>query len=170
VDNGKIAILGPEPGDVSALADILMECVARGDSVSFLHPLDRAIAVNFWERWLASSDRVVFGARLGGVIVSTVTLLLGMPQNQPHRAEIAKVMTRPAYRGRGIATRLMRAAEAEAVHRGKLLMTLDTAADGGAGPFYERMGFHKIGTIPDYALKPHGGLTGATFYWKRIAS
>ena len=167
-----IEALRGSPAVVAALADILIETVAGGGSVSFMHPLERQHAEVFWQRSLAAAqrgERVVFGARENGLLVGTVTLLLDMPLNQPHRAEIAKMMTRVAYRGRGIATVLMRAAEREAVARGKSLMTLDTAADGGAGPFYERMGFEKAGTIPDYAFKPQGGLTGTLIYWKRIA-
>lgn len=164
-----IAPLGPE--DAPALADLLIETVAAGSSVSFMHPLGREEAIAFWKQSLAAAERgarVVFGAHENGILLGTVTLLLDMPPNQPHRGEIAKMMTCVSHRGRGIASRLMRAAEAEALRRGKSLLTLDTASDGGAGPFYERMGFRKAGVLPDYAFKPHGGLTGTIFYWKRI--
>ena len=97
-----------------------------------------------------------------------LTLLVTMPPNQPHRAEIAKMMTHPQARQRGIATRLIQAAEAEAAARGKTLLVLDTAADEGAGPFYEKLGYSLSGEIPDFALKPHGGLTGTLFFWKKL--
>ena len=97
-----------------------------------------------------------------------MTLLLDCPPNQPHRAEIAKLMTRQSYRNRGVATALMQAAETLAAQRGRTLLTLDTATDGGASRLYERLGFTLAGVIPDYALKPHGGLTGTMIYWKRI--
>ena len=97
-----------------------------------------------------------------------MTLLLDCPPNQPHRAEIAKLMTRPTYRGQGIATALMHAAEALAQQRDRTLLVLDTATEGGAATLYERLGFTLAGEIPDYALKPHGGLTGTLIYWKRI--
>jgi ribosomal protein S18 acetylase RimI-like enzyme len=97
-----------------------------------------------------------------------VTLLLDFPPNQPHRAEVAKLMTRTSHRGRGIATLLMRAVEAVAVERGRSLLVLDTATEGGAATLYERLGFTLTGEIPDYAYKPHGGLTGTLIYWKRI--
>ena len=99
-----------------------------------------------------------------------MSLLLDLPQNQPHRAEIAKLMTHPLHQGRGVAAALMRRAEEEAVARSRTMLTLDTAAEDGASGFYEKRGFTLAGTIPDYALKPHGGLTGAMFYWKRIGA
>ncbi|RUZ54836.1 GNAT family N-acetyltransferase, partial [Mesorhizobium sp. M7A.F.Ca.US.003.02.2.1] len=108
------------------------------------------------------------GAWDGKNLVGTVTLLLDCPPNQPHRAEIAKLMTRTDYRGRGVGTRLMRAAESLAVEKGRTLLVLDTATEEGASGLYERLGFTLAGEIPDYALKPHGGLTGTLIYWKRI--
>ena len=98
-----------------------------------------------------------------------MTLLTAMPPNQPHRAELAKMMTHPQARGRGVASALVHEALARAVQEGKTLIVLDTATDEGAGPFYEKLGFTLAGEIPDFALKPHGGLTGTLFYWKRLA-
>ena len=97
-----------------------------------------------------------------------MTLLLGLPPNQPHRAEIAKMMTRISYRHRGVATALLRAAEHAAVERGRWLLVLDTAVDEGASGLSERLGFKLSGIIPDYAFRPHGGLTGTMIYWKRL--
>ena len=104
------------------------------------------------------------------MLAGTVTLLLDWPPNQPHRAEIAKLMTRPSHRGRGVAVALMRAAEAAAVQRARTLLVLDTATEGGAAGLYERLGWRLAGEIPDFALKPHGGLTGTLIYWKRIGA
>ena len=101
-------------------------------------------------------------------LIGTVTLLLNLPPNQPHRAEIAKMMTRVSHRHRGIATALLREAERMAIARGRWLLVLDTAEDEGAAGLYERMGFQLTGVIPDYAFKPHGGLTGTLIYWKRL--
>jgi ribosomal protein S18 acetylase RimI-like enzyme len=136
-----------------------------------MHPLAPETARTFWSDALAAAkrgERLVLGAFDGETLAGTVTLLLNLPQNQPHRAEIAKLMTRGSYRGRGIATELMRAAEAEAVKRSRTLLVLDTAEEDGASKLYERIGFTYAGTIPDYALKPRGGLTGTMLYWKRI--
>jgi ribosomal protein S18 acetylase RimI-like enzyme len=167
----EIRALSASPDIRAMLADMLIETVANGGSVTFMHPLDVATAQAFWDGALASAargERIVLGAFDGQALAGTVSLLLDCPPNQPHRAEIAKMMTRRSYRGRGVATALMRAAERIAVERARTLLTLDTAAEEGASALYEKLGFTLAGTIPDYAQKPHGGLTGAMFYWKRI--
>jgi ribosomal protein S18 acetylase RimI-like enzyme len=154
------------------LADLLVETVASGGSVSFMHPLAPAAAEAFWDGALAAAgrgERIVFGAWDGVALVGTVTLLLDLPPNQPHRAEIAKMMTRVSHRGRGIATALLRAAEDVALENGRSLLVLDTATEDGAAGLYERLGFTLAGEIPGYALKPHGGLTGTLIYWKRLS-
>jgi ribosomal protein S18 acetylase RimI-like enzyme len=150
-----------------------VETVASGGSVSFMHPLPLEVADAFWRDSLAAArrgERIVLGAFDGDDLVATVTLLLSLPPNQPHRAEIAKMMTRLSHRHRGIASALMRAAEKLAVERGRTLLVLDTAVDEGASGLYEGLGFNLTGIIPDYALRPHGGLTGTMIYWKRIAA
>ena len=155
------------------LAEIIIEVVANGGSVSFMHPLSKETALAFWEASLASADRgerVVLGARMNGQLISTVTLLLNCPENQPHRAEIAKLMTRVHNRGKGVARALVTKAEQIAVSKGRILLNLDTAADEGAAGFYESLGFQKSGIIPDYAFKPFGGLTDTIIYWKRIGN
>ncbi|WP_375774912.1 GNAT family N-acetyltransferase [Bradyrhizobium sp. ma5] len=156
-----------------ALSELLIETVASGGSVSFMHPLSPDDAHAFWQDSLgaaARGERVVLGAFDGDSLISTVTLLLKLPPNQPHRAEIAKMMTRVSHRSRGVATALLRAAEALAIGHGRTLLVLDTAVDDGAAPLYEKQGFQLSGIIPDYALKPHGGLTGTMIYWKKIGT
>jgi ribosomal protein S18 acetylase RimI-like enzyme len=168
-----IAVLESSSEVLAALADILVETVAGGGSVSFLHPLAPEAAQGFWTTALAAAERgerVVLGAWDDGDLVGTVTLLLDCPPNQPHRAEIAKLMVRPAHRGRGFAAALMRAAEAIALARGRTLLVLDTAEEGGAAGLYEGLGYQQVGLIPDYALKPHGGLTGTIIYFRRIGA
>ncbi len=152
------------------LSEILVEVVANGGSVSFMHPLSLEAADKFWQSSLAAVARgesVILGAFDSGKLVGTVTLLLDCPPNQPHRAEIAKLMTRISYRRKGVAKLLMRAAERIAVEKKRTLLVLDTATDGGASKFYEEIGYNLVGEIPDYALKPQGGLTGTKIYWKR---
>ncbi|MHC6150597.1 GNAT family N-acetyltransferase [Bradyrhizobium elkanii] len=161
------------PAIRSALRELLIETVAGGGSVSFMHPLSPDDADAFWQDSLgaaARGERIVLGAFTGNDLIGTVTLLLKLPPNQPHRAEIAKMMTRLAHRHRGVATELMRAAEQLAITHGRTLLVLDTAEEDGAAPLYERLGFQLTGIIPDYALKPHGGLTGTMIYWKRIGA
>ena len=166
-----IIVLTSELRVISALADLLIETVASGGSIGFMHPVAPTKAMAFWKASLEAAgrgERVVFGAYDGDVLVGTVTLLLDCPPNQPHRAEIAKMMTRVSRRGEGIARSLMEAAERMAIEKGRSLLNLDTAEDEGAAGLYEKMGFQRTGVIPDYALKPHGGLTGTIIYWKRI--
>jgi ribosomal protein S18 acetylase RimI-like enzyme len=167
----QIKALTSSPNICSDLSDILIETVANGGSVSFMHPLSKEAAGTFWTNALGAADRgerIILGAFDGDRLVGTVTLLLDLPPNQPHRAEIAKMMTRISHRHRGIATALLREAEQMAIARGRWLLVLDTAEDEGAAGLYERMGFKLTGIIPDYALKPHGGLTGTLIYWKRL--
>jgi ribosomal protein S18 acetylase RimI-like enzyme len=167
----EIKTLRAAPKTSELLSDILIEVVADGGSVSFMHPLAPVTARAFWDDALAAAargERIVLGAWDGEELVGTVTLLLDCPPNQPHRAEIAKLMTRLSHRRQGVAAALMRAAEALAVQRERRLLVLDTATEGGASRFYEGLGFVLAGEIPDYALKPLGGLTGTMIYWKRI--
>jgi ribosomal protein S18 acetylase RimI-like enzyme len=154
-----------------ALSDILVEVVADGGSVSFMHPLAVDAAARFWNQSLAAAERgerIVLGIFDSDALAGTVTVILDCPPNQPHRAEIAKLMVRPDYRGRGYARALLIEAEARAAAAGRTLLVLDTATDGGAMGLYESLGFTPAGIIPDYALKPHGGLTGTMIYWKRL--
>ena len=167
----EIGALSASPKNCEILSALLIETVANGGSVSFMHPLDLATAEAFWDDALAAADRgerIVLGAWDGAVLAGTVSLLLNCPPNQPHRAEIAKMMTRVGHRGKGVATALMRAAENLAVERSRTLLVLDTAVEDGAAALYEKLGFVLAGTIPDYALKPLGGLTGTMVYWKRV--
>ena len=167
----SIAPLTSDPQTIAALADLLIEVVANGGSVSFMHPLSRPTALQFWTASLAAADagrRIVLGGWAGGGLAGTVTLDLDTPQNQPHRADIAKLMTAMRWRGRGVARALMIEAERLAASCGRTLLTLDTAEEDGAAGLYERLGFTFAGAIPDYAFKPHGGLTGTRIYFKRV--
>jgi ribosomal protein S18 acetylase RimI-like enzyme len=166
-----IAPLTDEPTTRWALTEILIEAVASGGSVSFVHPLAPEQADAFWRNSLAAADRgerIVLGAFDADKLIGTVTLVLDLPPNQPHRAEIAKMITRISHRGRGVARALMGAAESLAIARERTLLVLDTATEDGASGLYEGLGFTLSGIIPDYALKPRGGLVGTMIYWKRI--
>ena len=103
----EIRPLSAEPELVARLSEILIETVAHGGSISFMHPLEYPAASAFWENALGAArrgERVVLGAFEGEELIGTVSLLLDLPPNQPHRAEIAKMMTHPGHRGRGAAT------------------------------------------------------------------
>jgi ribosomal protein S18 acetylase RimI-like enzyme len=168
-----ITRLSSHPKTIAALSEILIEVVATGGSVSFMHPLAPEAAAEFWAKSMSVADagnRVVLGATVDGDLAGTVTLDLDTPQNQPHRAEIAKLMTRVRHRGRGVARTLMLEAERIAIAEGRTLLTLDTAAEDGAAALYEGLGFEFAGAIPGYALKPLGGLTATLLYFKRIGA
>jgi ribosomal protein S18 acetylase RimI-like enzyme len=167
-----ITALKSSPSIIMELSEILIQTVASGGSVSFMYPLPMEVAERFWQDSLAAADRgerIVLGAFDEEDLIGTVTLQLALPPNQPHRAEIAKMMVRLSHRRRGIGTALMRAAEALALKHGRKLLVLDTAVDDGASELYEGLGFQLTGIIPNYAFKPHGGLTGTMIYWKRLA-
>ncbi|MEP7067244.1 MAG: GNAT family N-acetyltransferase [Gemmatimonadota bacterium] len=171
MSGSEIKPLSASPKISEALSTMMIEVVASNGSVSFMHPLEPQRARAFWDAALAAADRgerIILGAFDGDVLAGTVTLLLDCPPNQPHRAEVAKMMTRPSHRRRGIASALMHELEHLAVQHGRTLLVLDTATVDGASALYERHGFTFAGEIPDYALTPFGDLTGTRLYWKRI--
>jgi ribosomal protein S18 acetylase RimI-like enzyme len=167
----EIETLAWAPPTVEALAEILVAVVEGGGSVGFMHPLSMADAEAFWDESLeraGAGERVVLGARLDGQLAGPVTLTLAPWPNQAHRAEIAKLMTAPEHRRRGLATRLIGEAERVAAACGRTLLTLDTAEEDGAARLYEGLGYVRAGRIPNYALKPHGGLTGTIVLFKTL--
>lgn len=159
--------------DVELLASILIDCVAEGASVSFMAPLARAKAQVFWDGVLhyhANGERIVLVAEdaVSGMIVGTVQVVLAMPENQPHRAEIAKMLVHPSARRRGLGTLLMQAAEAVARSAGRTLLVLDTATGGDAERLYRRLGWQPCGVIPGYALRPDGIPCDTTFFYRTL--
>ncbi|MEO5576658.1 MAG: GNAT family N-acetyltransferase, partial [Gaiellaceae bacterium] len=101
-------------------------------------------------------------------LVGTVQVILAMPPNQPHRAEIAKLLVHSSARGRGIARRLMAQAEIEAGAEGKTLLVLDAVTGGDAARLYDRLGWTTVGVVPNYALYPDGRLCDTTVFWKAL--
>ena len=157
---------------IEELADVLIDCVEGGASVSFMLPLTRARAVAFWRRvaqGVAVGERALLVTEDAHGVCGTVQLVLDQPENQPHRAELSKMLVHRRARRRGLGAALMRAAEAAARDCGKTLLVLDTANDE-AERLYERLGWTRVGVIPDYALLPHGGLGGTTVYYRNLAS
>lgn len=165
---------GKEPSSIlTELSDLLIAVIAAGGSVGFMHPLARESAESFWTQAFdqaLAGKRVLLGAFEGKRLCATVSVLLDMPPNQRHRGEIAKMMTHPDCRGRGLAAALLAAAEQIARAHGKSVLTLDTASVDGASTLYERMGYCFAGELPDYALTPHGQLSGTRLYWKRLGA
>ncbi|MCG7781180.1 GNAT family N-acetyltransferase [Lelliottia amnigena] len=156
--------------NIDALADILANCVNGGASVSFMAPFSHQDACAFW-RGVAESvkrqERTVLVCRdPHGELLGTVQLLTDQPENQPHRADVAKLLVHEKARRRGVAMALMEALEAAAREQGKTVLVLDTASGSGAESFYVRGGWIRVGEIPDYALMPDGEMTATTVFYK----
>jgi GNAT superfamily N-acetyltransferase len=160
------------PSDAEALADVLLDCVEGGASVGFMLPLPRPRAVAFWENVSASAargERIVLVAEdTSGTVVGTVQVVLAMPDNQPHRADIAKMQVHRRARRRGLGETLMRAAEDAARGAGRTLLVLDTVTGGDAERLYTRLGWKRCGEIPGYALWPRGGLCSTTVFYREL--
>ena len=158
-------------GELAQLADVLVDCVAGGASVSFMHPLPRERALAFWREAAAaatSGERVLLVAQDAQGLCGTVQLILAQPENQPHRADLAKMLVHRRARRRGVGAALLRAAEQAARERGKTLLVLDTAS-ADAERLYQRLGWQSVGVVPDYALLPQGGYCDTHFYYRRLA-
>ena len=152
------------------LADVLADCVNGGASVNFMLPYDAADAAGFFRKVVAGIVRgeiVLLAAKLDGRVVGTVQLGLDTPPNQPHRGEVRKLLVHRAARNKGVGAALMRRIEAIAKARGRTLLVLDTASDS-AERLYERGGWRRLGTIPDYALWPQGGFCDTIIFWKKL--
>lgn len=153
------------------LAAVLVDCVEGGASVSFMAPFPHEEALVFFRKVAASvvsGDTVLLAARLDGRIVGTVQLGLDTPPNQPHRADVKKMLVHRTARNRGIGAALMARVEQEALHRGRWLLVLDTVPGENGHRVYRRAGWTETGIIPDYALFPDGRLCDTAVMWKRL--
>ena len=156
---------------VRALADVLIDCVEGGASVSFMHPLSPERAQAFWRdvaAGVAAGERALMVAEDDERIVGTVQLVLDQPDNQPHRADVSKMLVHRRARRQGLGAALMHAAEIAAREHGKTLLVLDTASDDAA-KLYARLGWQMCGVVPDFALLPHGGFCNTTFFYRKLA-
>jgi GNAT superfamily N-acetyltransferase len=157
---------------LSALAGVLHDCVEGGASVSFIAPFSKAAAESFFERvveGVEAGDRILFAAFADSQLVGTVQVLTATPPNQPHRADIAKLLVLRSARGNGVASRLMQAAEESSRSAGKTLLVLDTVTGGDAERLYLRLGWNRVGLIPRYALFPNGTYCDTTVFWKSLS-
>jgi ribosomal protein S18 acetylase RimI-like enzyme len=153
------------------LAAILLDCVQGGASVSFMLSLSKPEACDFFAKVanaVANGERILLGAFADSALIGTVQLVLSMPPNQPHRADVAKLLVHRNARGQGAGRSLMEAVEVAGRDAGRTLLVLDTAAGSSAESLYVGMGWNRLGTIPDYALNPDGTPCGTTFFWKRV--
>ena len=162
-----------DEAQIEALADVLIDCVEGGASVGFMLPLTRERAVAFWRRvaqGVAAGERALLVAEDARGLCGTVQLVLDQPDNQPHRADLAKMQVHRRVRRQGLGEALMRAAEATAIECGKTLLVLDAVTDGDAARLYERLGWVRVGAIPGYALMPQGGLCSTTVFYRNLRS
>jgi len=160
-----------DEAQIDALAGVLIDCVEGGASVSFMHPLRRDRAVAFWRRvahGVTAGERALLVAEDAQGLCGTVQLVLDQPENQPHRADLAKMLVHRRARRQGLGAALMRAAEAMARECGKTLLVLDAVTDGDAARLYERLGWVRVGAIPGYALWPRGGLCSTTVFYRTL--
>lgn len=158
---------------LNQLADVLVDCVDGGASVSFMHPLSRDRALAFWRGVadaVAIGDRALLVAEDDAGVCGTVQLILKQPDNQPHRADLAKLLVHRRARRLGMGAHLVEAAEAAGRDCGKTLLVLDTVTNGDAARLYERLGWERVGDIPDYALLPRGGLCSTTVYFRKLGA
>lgn len=172
-DEIRIRTLGAAEAEaaVPELADVLVDCVEGGASVSFMAPLSRERAAAFWRgiaAGVAQGERVLLVAEDAAGILGTVQLITGLPENQPHRADVAKMLVHRRARRRGVAARLLAALDEAARARGRHVLVLDTVTGGDAERLYARHGWQRVGEVPHYALFPDGRPCGTTFFHKRL--
>lgn len=166
-------VLASDDAPLDGLASILIDCVDGGASVSFMRPLKRERALAFWRRvaqGVDTGERALLVAEDADGVCGTVQLVLDLPENQPHRADLAKMLVHRRARRQGLGAALMRSAEAMARDCGKTLLVLDAVTDGDAARLYERLGWQRVGSIPGYALMPDGEPCGTTYYYRDLAS
>ena len=156
---------------VPSLAAVLIDCVEHGASVGFMSPLARAKAEAFWTsvaESVARGERILLVASRCGKVIGTVQVVLALPENQPHRADVSKMLVHSRARRRGVGAALMRAAEAAGHTAGKTLFVLDTITGGDAERLYARLGWTRVGVVPGYALFPDGRMGDTTIFFKGI--
>lgn len=167
-----------EPGAaaplVPALARLLIACVDAGASVGFMHPLSDERAQAFWRGVADGVDRhervLLVAEDADGELLGTVQIVLALPQNQPHRGDVAKLLVHPHARRQGIAAALMTAADRQARAEGRSLLVLDTVTGGDAERLYTRLGWQRCGVIPGFALFPDGEPCSTTVFYKPVPS
>ncbi|AJE97294.1 GNAT family N-acetyltransferase [Pandoraea apista] len=170
---------------IDALTDVLIDCVEGGASVSFMLPLTRERAAAFWRKVaesVARGERALlvarrressgtadaYGTANDGDIVGTVQLILDLPENQPHRADVAKMLVHRSARRRGVAQQLMAALDEVARDEGRHVLVLDTVTGGDAERLYQRSGWQRAGDVPKFARMPDGAFCSTTFYYKHL--
>lgn len=156
---------------LDGLASVLADCVDGGASVGYLAPFSHEEARRVYEVYAEDVERggrVLLAAFANATLVGTVQVVFAPHPNQPHRADIARMLVHRSVRRRGIGQLLMERAEAEARAEGKTLLVLDTVTGDAAERLYERLGWTRVGVIPGYALYPDGRPCDTTVFWKSL--
>ncbi len=157
---------------IDELAAVLRDCVEGGASVGFMLPLAAGRAQAFWRgvaAGVAAAERELFVAEdETGRLIGTVSLITAMPDNQPHRGDVAKMLVQRSARRQGVAQALLQALEARARALGKTTLVLDTVTASAAARVYERMGWQRVGDIPNYALMPGGEPCSTSYYFRAL--
>jgi GNAT superfamily N-acetyltransferase len=164
-------LLAVSEAHVRGLAELLIDCVEGGASVSFMLPLPVSKALAFWRGvalGVTKGERALLVAEDAGVVIGTVQLILDQPENQPHRADLSKMLVHRRARRQGVGAALLRAAESVARDCGKSLLVLDTAS-GDAERLYASLGWQRVGVVPGFALLPQGGLCDTTYFYRTLA-
>jgi GNAT superfamily N-acetyltransferase len=162
-----------DAGQVDALAGVTIDCVEGGSSIGFMDPLTRERAVAFWRRvadGVTRGERALLVAEDAQGMCGTVQLILDMPDNQPHRADLAKMQVHRRARRGGLGAALLHAAEQTARECGKTLLVLDAVTGGDAARLYARLGWVRVGDIPRFALMPKGGFCSTTFFYRDLSA
>jgi GNAT superfamily N-acetyltransferase len=157
--------------DLQALSQVLIDCVEGGASVSFMLPMTHAKAERFWRGVsdsAARGERVIYLAEDTNGIVGTAQIVWAQPENQPHRADVAKMLVHRRGRRQGVGAALLAAAEQGALQRGKTLLVLDTVTGSDGERLYAANGWQRCGEIPNYALWPDGRLCPTTIFYKSL--
>jgi len=153
------------------LRALLLDAVAHGASVGFLASLDEAAAAAYWSEVrgaVADGGRVLLVAWRDHVLVGTVQLDLCRKPNGLNRAEVQKLLVHSGARRGGAATALMEAAEVQALALGRGLLFLDTEAGSDAEALYARLGYTKVGELPEYCATPGGAWRATAIYYKTL--
>ena len=158
---------------LDGLAGLLVDCVEGGASVSFMAPMTREKALAFWRRvaeGVSRGDRALLVAEDAHGVCGTVQLVLDLPENQPHRADLVKMLVHRRVRRQGLGAALMRAAETAAFDCGRTLLVLDAVTDGDGARLYARLGWQRVGEVPKFALMPRGEYCSTTFFFRDLSA
>jgi GNAT superfamily N-acetyltransferase len=165
-------VFAPDAALVDALSDLLIDCVEGGASVSFMLPLTRDRATAFWRRVaeeVTAGRRALLVAEDAHGVCGTVQLILDLPENQPHRADLAKMLVSRRMRKCGIGAALLKGAEQMARDCDRTLLVLDAVTGGDAARMYERLGWIRVGDVPNFALYPGGGFCSTTYFYRDLS-